>query len=118
MPKPYKSPFESELILGTLSPEEREAFQKAWEEAKTELGKIVLHEDVPEFNKPAHYHQHNIDTILFLQEGFPPEVFLHFCMANVVKYIQRAPYKNGREDFVKAVDYAQRALDWYEKTHS
>jgi Protein of unknwon function (DUF3310) len=118
MPKNFKSPFESELILATLSPEEREAFTQAWEQAKNELGKVVLQEDLPKFNEPAHYHKHNMDTILFLQEGFPPEVFLHFCLANVIKYAQRAPYKNGREDLEKMVDYAKRALDWYDKTHS
>lgn len=101
-----------------LTPNQLREFEQAWEEAGKELGKVKLQEDPPKFNEPDHYHKHNIDTILFLQEGFPPEVFLHFCMANVVKYIQRAPYKNGREDFLKAVDYAQRALDWYDKTHS
>jgi hypothetical protein len=77
-----------------------------------------------QYNEPQHYHQHSIDTIEFLQKGFPPEVFLHFALANVVKYAQRAEYKNGLEDLDKMVDYAVRARDWYkrrwigEETHS
>jgi hypothetical protein len=72
----------------------------------------------PEYNEPQHYHQHNIDTIKFLQEGFPKEVFMGFALGHIIKYAQRANYKNGREDYVKMVDYAKRALDWYDKTHS
>jgi hypothetical protein len=33
-------------------------------------------------------------------------------MANVVKYIQRAEYKNGKEDYKKAYDYCKRMMDW------
>src|SRR5690242_14942142 len=73
---------------------------------------------LPTFNEPEHYHKHNIDTITFLQEGFPPEVFMGFAIGHIIKYAQRANYKNGREDFVKMVDYAKRALYWYDKTHS
>jgi hypothetical protein len=75
-------------------------------------------ETTKEFNEPAHYHKHNIDTIKFLQEGFPPEVFMGFAIGHIIKYAQRANYKNGREDFIKMVDYSKRALDWYDKTHS
>lgn len=68
------------------------------------------------YNEPSHYHQHEIDTITFLQKGFKPEVFMGFAIGHVIKYAQRAEYKNGREDYVKMVDYAKRALDWYDKT--
>lgn len=74
--------------------------------------------DTPVFNEPEHYHKHGIDTIQFLQKGFPPEVFAHFCQANIIKYTQRANYKNGREDIVKVIDYAKRWLEWHDKTHS
>jgi hypothetical protein len=77
---------------------------------------IISHE--AKYNEPEHYHKHDIDTIEFLQKGFPPEVFMGFAIGHIIKYAQRANYKNGREDFVKMVDYAKRALDWYDKTHS
>jgi hypothetical protein len=72
----------------------------------------------PMYNEPEHYHKHAIDTISFLQEGFPKEVFMGFAIGHIIKYAQRANYKNGREDYVKMLDYAKRALDWYDKTHS
>lgn len=83
-------------------------------------GKIenTVNKYVEKYNEPSHYHQHEIDTIEFLQRGFPPQVFMGFAIGHVIKYAQRAEYKNGREDFVKMVDYAKRALDWYDKTHS
>jgi hypothetical protein len=70
------------------------------------------------FNEPSHYHQHEIDTITFLQKGFPPEVCMGFFKGSIVKYTQRADYKNGREDYLKIVDFANRMLDWYDETHS
>jgi hypothetical protein len=71
-----------------------------------------------EYNKPVHYHQHEIDTIEFLKRGFPKEVFMGFALGSIVKYAQRANYKNGLEDFDKLVDFANRARDWYKETHS
>lgn len=82
---------------------------------KYPAGKVVSGDT---YNTPEHYHQHDIDTITFLQEGFPPEVFMGFAIGHIIKYAQRSEYKNGREDLVKMVDYAKRALDWYDKTHS
>lgn len=82
------------------------------------FGGAPTQEGAPKFNEPSHYHNHNIDTIKFLQEGFPPEVFAGFAAGSAVKYIQRYQYKNGREDLVKAVDFAKRLLDWHDKTHS
>lgn len=69
------------------------------------------------FNEPTHYHQGQMDTIEFLQKGFPPEVCMGFFLGNVIKYAQRANYKNGVEDFEKMVDYANRALDWYKRRY-
>lgn len=92
-----------------------EKVEKMRPSGRSEYQKQVL-ESI--YNEPEHYHKHKVDTIQFLQEGFPPEVFSNFCVANVVKYAQRYPYKNGRDDLVKLVDYAKRLLDWHDKTHS
>lgn len=73
---------------------------------------------VSDYKEPDHYHKHVIDTIKFLQEGFAPEVFTHFCIANVIKYIQRYQHKNGTEDLEKALDYCKRLIDWHKKNHS
>jgi hypothetical protein len=69
----------------------------------------------PTYNKPSHYHQHAIDTIQFLQEGFPPDVFIGFAIGHIIKYIQRYQYKNGVEDLEKAFDYTKRLLDFHYK---
>jgi hypothetical protein len=64
------------------------------------------------FDEPSHYHEHGIDTIEFLKQGFPPEVYAHFCLGNIIKYAQRAEYKNGKDDYKKIVDYAKRLVEW------
>jgi hypothetical protein len=70
-----------------------------------------------QLNKPAHYHEHEMDTIEFLKKGFPPNVLTGFLIGNIIKYTQRYEYKNGEEDLIKVVDYSKRLMDWYkEKT--
>lgn len=49
---------------------------------------------------PQHYTIYPIETIELAKE-------LGFCMGNVVKYVLRAPYKNGVEDCHKAVQYVE-----------
>jgi hypothetical protein len=71
-----------------------------------------------EFNKPEHYHTHDIDTIEFLKRGFPPQVLTGFLIGNIIKYTQRFEYKNGEDDVLKIVDYAKRLEEWYKETHS
>ena len=109
---PNDVPFKEELkklsnVGKVISPEELKHYAKAYSPLPMSA-----------FNEPEHYHKHNIDTIQFLQEGFPPDVFDGFAIGHIIKYIQRYRYKGGREDLVKAADYAKRLLDWHDKTHS
>lgn len=69
------------------------------------------------YNEPPHYHQHEIDTITFLQKGFSPNVFTGFAIGSAIKYLQRYEEKGGREDLVKAFDFSKRLLDWYDETN-
>ena len=89
----------------------------------TDEPKGILHDDLVDanryaikFNEPEHYHKHKIDTIQFLQEGFPPEIFKGFAIGSAIKYLQRFENKNGLEDLIKAKDYVERLIDWYYKT--
>lgn len=65
-----------------------------------------------DFNEPPHYHKYEIDTIDFLQKGFPPEVFRGFAIGSIVKYLHRAQEKNGLEDYLKAMDYSKRLYEF------
>ena len=65
---------------------------------------------------PSHYTQYPVEPISICRH-------LGFCLGNVVKYVLRAPYKNGVEDLQKAMQYlaweketpaeALRIHDWY-----
>lgn len=59
---------------------------------------------------PDHYHKYGMDTLTFLEEGFPPEVVRSFCLGNVVKYSQRYKLKGGIEDLEKAKYYLEYLL--------
>lgn len=50
---------------------------------------------------PAHYTAYPVQPIEITRH-------LGFCLGNVVKYVLRAPYKGGREDLHKALQY----LEW------
>lgn len=51
---------------------------------------------------PDHYSRWKIEPITFIMENDLP-----FAVGNVVKYVLRAPYKNGLEDLRKAERYIQ-----------
>ena len=69
----------------------------------------------PIFNEPKHYHQHEIDTIEFLQKGFSPSVFKGFAIGSTIKYLHRYENKNGMEDLEKALDYVKRLIEFHKE---
>lgn len=40
---------------------------------------------------------------------------LDYWRGNVIKYVLRAPYKNGREDIEKAIHYLEYVLENYDE---
>lgn len=65
--------------------------------------------------KPEHYHSYEMDTITFLEKGFPLSVLKGFCIGCIVKYTQRYDKKNGIEDLEKVMFYVKK-LKELEKT--
>lgn len=67
-------------------------------------------------NKPSHYTYGSIETIDYVEQvtaTYP--VKIAFSIGNALKYISRAPFKNGVEDLKKAVWYLNRAIEKWEK---
>ena len=56
-------------------------------------------------NKPQHYRQGGLETIQILKAKMTKEQFKGFLIGNILKYVTRAPYKNGIEDYEKARYY-------------
>lgn len=54
-----------------------------------------------DIHHPAHYTAYQPEVIEITKH-------LPFCLGNVVKYVLRAPYKDGKKDLEKALQY----LDW------
>lgn len=64
--------------------------------------------------KPEHYHMYNMDTLTFLENGFPSSVLEGFLIGNVIKYTQRYKLKNGQEDLEKVKFYSKRLAEFNE----
>lgn len=80
--------------------------------------KDLLTDDLGEFNpvqKPKHYHTYDMDTLEFLEYGFPPRILKGFCTGSVIKYTQRYELKNGLEDLEKAKFYLEKLIELSKK---
>ncbi|MGK8517844.1 DUF3310 domain-containing protein [Staphylococcus arlettae] len=68
-------------------------------------------------NSPSHYNQGKIEAIVIIEQiasAYPIKVAL--SIGNTVKYLIRAPFKNGVEDLKKAAWYLDRAIKKWEDT--
>ena len=66
-------------------------------------------------NHPSHYNYGEIEVIDFIEQvtkHYNPNVAYH--IGNVIKYLSRAPHKNGKEDVAKARWYIERAFENWE----
>lgn len=67
-------------------------------------------------NKPSHYTYGKIEIIEIVEQvtaTYPTNIA--FSIGNALKYICRAPFKNGVEDLKKAVWYLDRAIKKWEE---
>lgn len=66
-------------------------------------------------NHPLHYNFGDIEVVDFIEQvtkHYNSDVAYH--IGNAIKYISRAPHKNGKEDIAKAKWYIERAFDKWE----
>lgn len=64
---------------------------------------------------PSHYNAGDIEVIDYINQvtkHYAGDV--GFCIGNVIKYISRAPHKNGKQDLQKSLKYLEWAVDRYE----
>ena len=95
----------SNLFFGT---DKTDYYVLAEDEEDTEAP-IIQHTKDP-VNHPDHYNYGEIEIIDFIDqvsEHYNPVVAVH--IANAIKYLSRAPHKNGKEDIEKARWYIERA---------
>lgn len=60
---------------------------------------------------PDHYKKGGLETITILKKKLTPEEFAGFCKGNILKYVLRADYKNGVEDYEKALVYLKWLIE-------
>lgn len=66
-------------------------------------------------NRPDHYTTGGIETIDYLRAKLSREQLKGYYLGNLLKYISRAEYKNGREDYLKAEVYLKWLIELYAK---
>lgn len=63
---------------------------------------------------PDHYGRHGIQPIVFMVMNFSHEGFVCFLVGNIIKYVDRAPGKNGLDDYKKARVYTNWLCEYEE----
>lgn len=75
----------------------------------------VIQRTTDTVNHPSHYNFGDIEVVDFIEQvtkHYNSDVAYH--IGNAIKYISRAPHKNGKEDIAKAKWYIERAFDKWE----
>ena len=65
-------------------------------------------------NKPSHYNQSGIECIEAIRAALGPDGFRDYCAGNVLKYVWRHKYKNGKQDIEKGTVYLNWLSEGYE----
>ena len=70
--------------------------------------------DADMVNSPPHYNQHGIECIDAIQAA-TNKGFHYYLQGNIIKYIWRYPYKNGKQDLQKAAWYLKKLIETYDE---
>lgn len=71
--------------------------------------------DVDMVNSPPHYNQHGVECIDAIQAA-TDDGFQHYLQGNIIKYIWRYRYKNGKQDLEKAAWYLEKLIETYDES--
>ncbi len=97
----------------SFGPDEKDYYTLATDEEDTEEPVIQRVQD--NVNHPSHYNFGDIEVVDFIEQvtkHYNSDVAYH--IGNAIKYISRAPHKNGKEDIAKAKWYIERAFENWE----
>jgi len=61
-------------------------------------------------NNPPHYNQHGIECLDAIRAA-TGKGYQYYLQGNILKYLWRYRYKNGKEDLCKALFYLQRMIE-------
>lgn len=70
------------------------------------------------FIKPGYYKQGDMQPIDIIKAKLTSTEYKGFCKANIIKYILRADYKNGLEDYKKAATYLNWIVEFMAETET
>lgn len=74
-----------------------------------EWDKVTAKYLVDNVNSPKHYNSGGIECIDYIKQQLG-DGFIDYCQGNVIKYLHRWRYKNGKEDLEKAQWYLNRIV--------
>lgn len=68
--------------------------------------------------RPSHYRQGDMQPVDIFKAKFTATEYKGFCKANIIKYVLRADYKNGLEDYKKAAVYLSWIIEFMIETEA
>lgn len=69
---------------------------------------------VPDAIKPNHYKKNGKDLIEIWKDMFDEKEFRAVMKSNIFRYVVRYEEKNGIQDLFKAIEFAERLIEWEE----
>jgi len=87
------------------------------EEVKSIMNETEIWKSADAVNHPSHYTKGGIECIDIIKviTGNYTKPFCGLLVGNIIKYIYRAPNKNGLEDLKKAQWYLNKLIDEWEE---
>ena len=69
---------------------------------------VIENKSKDNVNHPTHYNQGSVECIEAMISAFGELAVAEFCRCNAFKYLWRGEYKNGIEDYDKAIYYLNK----------
>ena len=86
-------------------------WDKALKNYVKSIDEAILEEEFEDMvNHPSHYNIGNIECIEYIKQQLGDN-FIDYCEGNIIKYLHRWRYKNGKQDLEKAQWYLKQMVD-------
>lgn len=99
-----------------VRPNEAHLLEKDYRERFVQSNDLQQRKRNDTVNHPSHYNYGDTEVIDFIEQvtkHYNPNVAYH--IGNAIKYLERSPHKNGKEDVAKAKWYIERAFENWDK---
>ena len=65
---------------------------------------------IEKVDHPSHYNEGKVETLEHIKQFMADDAYIGFLQGNIMKYLHRYKYKNGKEDLLKAKWYLEELI--------